>query len=177
MRPALTRLSRHPAGTGRPSSPTKSYRCARRGFSFEPLGNPDEVCERCTEVLPRGRKGVPDRRWRRRLPPPFDDALSFEPAKTSGQHLRRDAFEVCPQFREATLVFPEIPDHVRRPCTAEQPHAVFQRALGRRRQHPGLAAFDHETKLPDGNPILEGRWRNAGSYTVEIHLYNHEQQT
>jgi|SRR5690349_13933198 hypothetical protein len=74
----------------------KSYLYAHQQFCFEPLCNLDDVCERSAEILPHRRKGVPDRRWRRWLRAPFNDPLSFESAKTSGKHLRRDAVEVCP---------------------------------------------------------------------------------
>src|SRR5262249_9137541 len=96
---------------------------------FEPLCNFDEVCERRTEISSHRCQSVPCCRWRRRLQPPFNDSFTFESTKTARKHLSRDALEVCPQFREATLAFAKIPDHIRRPRTAKQSHAFSQRAL------------------------------------------------
>src|SRR5262249_8589190 len=83
---------------------------------------------------------------------------------------------IRPQFSEATLAFAEIPDDIRCPRATEQPHAFFQRALGRGREHTAFAPFDHETKLPNGNAILEGADGMPDRVPAEVHQYNHEQQ-
>src|SRR5262249_48057959 len=59
---------------------------ARRQLFFEPLRHLDDVREGLAEIMSRGRKGVPYRRWGCRLRPAFHDSIPFQSAKTGGQH-------------------------------------------------------------------------------------------
>ena len=66
-----------------------------------------------------------------------------EMTKALREHLGGYAGEIVLQLAESAWTATEIPDDVRRPCTAEEAHAELQRTGGGRRGDFAFAARDH----------------------------------
>lgn len=73
---------------------------------------------------------------------------------------------------EAALTFPQEPDHIRRPRTRKQMHALTERTVGRGRRHLALASLDDHVTYQMVTRFFVIR----ESSSALLHLCMHEKQ-
>ena len=122
----------------------------RRAFAFDSyawlkfLGNLNDLNKGSRELLSDWCQGIPHRRWRCWLGEPLDHSVALQGSKRLCEHPCRNPHDVGLKFGEAALTFAKIPDHICRPCTSKEVHAVIERALGRRRLNLAPASLNHK---------------------------------